>query len=239
MAELRTPTEPRRPAGSSPAGSSGGARLVGPRRSHQRSEFARPTRTPRHPPAAAVPVPHLHLRGRTPGHAVPDRPGHGGVGLAHHLDEPVRLVVGHPHPSGHVDGSRRGRLLRPLPRGLPEMAQGPGPVVDRDPGTVGRRAGAWDRRHRRRIEPVGRVRPVPAPALGAHEAGPGRVRRRPADPARRPGAAGQEGGRARSRRPRHLVRPHLEAARHGDGPGAGLHRLRGAVHGRGPDAARS
>ena len=84
-------------------------------------------------------------------------------------------------------------------------------------------------------EPLDRVRAVPAPTLGAHEAGPGRLRRRPADP---PGGPVRQAKR--------VVLPvlcvlgisspaHPEAARHGHRPGARLHRLRRPVHGRGAD----
>ena len=107
-----------------------------------------------------------------------------------------------------------------------------------DHGPVGGGARTPPRGVGRRIVTVDRVRDAPAAAVGADEAGAGRLRRRPVDPAGRPLGRPEDGHRARPGRARDIRGPHPQAARHGYGAGAQLHRLRHPVHGRradGPD----
>ena len=76
-------------------------------------------------------------------------------------------------------GVGTGALLPLRPDRLPQVAQVRVPAGGGHHGPAGRRARARPRRHGRRIVPLDRVRHAPAPAVGADEAGPGRLRRRP------------------------------------------------------------
>ena len=116
--------------------------------------------------------------GRPGGAAVHRRPGDGGLGVARHLAHHLRITLDDLHPPGAVDGGRDRRAARLRPHRLPEVAQARRAAGGGHPGPARRRAGARPRRDRGRFVAVDRVRPAPAPAVGADEAGAGGVRRR-------------------------------------------------------------
>ena len=185
-------------------------RVPPPGRAHRRGWGRWTAPPPGHPPAPGRPsggcrrLPTAAALGVLVDAALHRRPGDGGLGLAGHL---ARCTYGSPWTifirQAAVDGGRDRRAARLRPHRLPQVAQVRAPagasvtlgllVAVLMPG-LGVTAGGSSRW-------IG-FGHAPAPALGAHEAGPGGLRRRHRGPAHRPRRTGQAGDRPGHRRPR-------------------------------------
>ncbi len=234
----------RRSVSMSSGATSGAVAAPGPRRRPVGPPPARRRRggaTPgpgsrRRPPRPGVDA---HRRARRGGGVVRHRARHGAVRLGLHVAAVLRVGVDHLRAPAPVDGARRHRLRGHHPDPLRQMASAADRAAPADRRAPRGRARAGHRHLRGGSSRWIGVGPSADPAVGAHEAGHGGLRRRSPRPScRPPREAHRRGGPAP--RPAGGVGPaRAEATRHGHGRGARLHHLRIALRGRGAASSRA